>query len=131
MRGSKQTILAVVAMGTLGACSNETASFLYAWNQPAGAFLDEGGFGNPTMQNMLAQMCSGQGKGYIVPDPIVVLDPKSAPEQPRYYNASVRCSGEMNGKYAEVVFEQYLESALPEPTGGQAEAPEVAGQIGG
>ena len=45
-----------------------------SWNQEAGAFLDEGGFGNPTMNNMLAQMCKGQAKGYIVPDPIVAID---------------------------------------------------------
>ena len=43
------------------------------------AFLDEGGFGNPTMNNMLAQMCTGQAKGHIIPDAVVALDPKSAP----------------------------------------------------
>ena len=41
------------------------------WFQPAGAFIDEGGFGNPTMNNMMAQMCAGQAKGYIVPEPVV------------------------------------------------------------
>lgn len=60
-----------------------------------------------------------------MPDPIVVLDPKSAPAQPRYYSASVRCSGELNGKYAEVIFNGYVESAAPETTGAQAEASEV------
>lgn len=83
------------------------------WTQEAGAFLDEGGFGNPTMTNMLAQMCSGQAKGYIVPEPVVVLDPKSAPSNPAYYRGQVRCSGDLNGKYAEVIFREYITSATP------------------
>lgn len=80
------------------------------WYQEAGAFIDEGGFGNPTMNNMLAQMCKGQAKGYIVPEPVVVLDPKSAPGNPAYYRGQVRCSGNLNGKYAEVIFNEYVES---------------------
>ena len=81
------------------------------WTQEAGAFLDEGGFGNPTMTNMLAQMCSVQAKGYIVPEPVVVLDPKSAPSNPAYYRGQVKCSGQLNGKYAEVIFQDYVGSA--------------------
>lgn len=117
MRGNKQTILAILAAAALGACSAETSTVLTAWNQPAGAFLDEGGFGNATMQNMLAQMCSGRAKGYIVPDAVVVLDPKSAPEQPRYYRASIKCWDKLDGKYAEVIFQEYVESATAQPTG--------------
>jgi hypothetical protein len=83
------------------------------WYQEAGAQIDEGGFGNPTMTNLLAQMCTGQAKGYIVPDPVVVLDPKSAPDNPAYYRGQVRCSGELNGKYAEVIFREYISSAVP------------------
>lgn len=63
MLGHKQTILAALAATSLGACSAETSSFATAWNQPAGAFLDEGGFGNPTMQNMMAQMVRRTGQG--------------------------------------------------------------------
>lgn len=87
------------------------------WYQEAGAFIDEGGFGNPTMQNTLAQLCVGRAKGYIVPDPVVVLDPKSAPGQPVYYRGQVRCSGLLNGKYAEVIFQEYVDSARPIPGG--------------
>jgi hypothetical protein len=86
------------------------------WYQEAGAFIDEGGFGNPTMQNTLAQLCVGKAKGYIVPDPVVALDPKSSPEAPRYYRGSVRCSGNLNGKYAEVIFQEYVNSAVPVQT---------------
>ena len=98
--------------------------------QEAGAFLDEGGFGNPTMTNMLAQMCAGQAKGYIVPDPVVVLDPKSAPSNPAYYRGRVRCSGHLNGKYAEVIFNEYVGSAVPpqEIEGGGLAAIEDAGE---
>ena len=91
------------------------------WYEPAGAFIDEGGFGNPTMNNMLAQMCKGQAKGYIVPDPVVVLDPKSAPNNPQYYRGRVKCSGLLNGKYAQVIFEEYVGSGSVE-TAVEAEA---------
>ncbi|MEQ9041393.1 MAG: hypothetical protein RIE24_23980 [Silicimonas sp.] len=84
------------------------------WYQEAGAYIDEGGFGNPTMNNLLAQMCAGQAKGYIVPEPVVVLDPKSAPDNPAYYRGQVRCSGQLNGKYAEVIFREYISSAVPQ-----------------
>lgn len=99
--------------------------------QEAGAYIDEGGFGNPTMNNLLAQMCAGQAKGYIVPDPVVVLDPKSAPNNPAYYRGQVRCSGLLNGKYAEVIFQEYVGSAVPAQTnqGGGIQA--IEGAAGG
>ena len=96
-----------------------------ACNQEAGAFLDEGGFGNPTMNNTMAQLCSGRGggkayKGAAMKDPVVVLDPSSTPAQPVYYRDSVRCNGQlMNGKYAEVIFREYVNSAVPEPVGNE------------
>ena len=93
------------------------------WYQEAGAFIDEGGFGNPTMTNMLAQMCAGQAKGYIVPEPVVVLDPKSAPGNPAYYRGQVRCSGHLNGKYAQVIFQEYVASAVPKSAIEEAVAP--------
>lgn len=81
-----------------------------SWNQEAGAFLDEGGFGNPTMTNMMAQMCRGKAKGYVVPDPIVALDPKSASGAPVYRTGTVMCSGNLNGKYAQVIWREYVQS---------------------
>jgi len=86
-----------------------------SWNQEAGSKLDEGGFGNPTMNNMLAQMCTGRAKGYIVPDPVVGLDPKSPAGDPRYRQGKVMCSGQLNGKYAEVIWGEYVESATYRP----------------
>ena len=104
-----KTVMIGAAALALTACGDGPVGKF--WYQPAGAFLDEGGFGNPTMNNMLAQMCKGQAKGYIVPDPVVVLDPKSAPNNPSYYRGQVRCSGNLNGKYAEVIFQEYVGSA--------------------
>lgn len=92
------------------------------WGQEAGAFIDEGGFGNPTMTNMMAQMCAGQAKGYIAPRPVVVLDPKSAPDNPSYYRGKVRCSGNLHGKYAEVIFQEYIASATAGATVEEAAA---------
>ncbi|WP_413718093.1 hypothetical protein [Silicimonas sp. MF1-12-2] len=106
-----KTLMVGAGVLALTACSEGPVGKF--WTQEAGAFLDEGGFGNPTMNNMLAQMCAGQAKGYIVPEPVVVLDPKSAPRNPAYYRGQVRCSGELNGKYAEVIFAEYLGSAAP------------------
>jgi hypothetical protein len=108
-------------------------------NQPAGAFLDEGGFGNATMRNTRAMtQCVGKPKGYIVPEHVVVLnpdydlDPKSPREtiETQYRRAQVRCSGDLNGKYAMVIFGEYVESGTEFPakeTGGLTEITAAAG----
>lgn len=83
------------------------------WTQEAGSFIDEGGFGNPTMTNMMAQMCRGKAKGYVVPDPIVSIDPKSSASAPVYRTGRVMCSGNLNGQYANVIWGQYVGSAVP------------------
>ncbi len=98
----------------LAACGEGPAG--KSWNQEAGAFLDEGGFGNPTMTNMMAQMCRGKAKGYIVPDPIVALDPKSPAGAPAYRTGRVMCSGQLNGQYAQVIWGEYVRSAVPPST---------------
>jgi hypothetical protein len=80
----------------------------------AGSQIDEGGFGNPTMNNMLAHMasrCAGQAKGYIVPDPVVVRDPADTSDVPRYRLARVQCLGGLDGKYAQVIYGEYVASA--------------------
>ena len=55
-------VLIVAALTSLAACASNTGS-MQAFNSEAGATLDEGGFGNPTMNNMLIQ--TGQ-KSYAV-----------------------------------------------------------------
>ena len=88
-------------------------------NVEAGAFLDEGGFGNPTMQNMMAQKCSGHAKGHVVADPVVVANPNSMGMGDRFIRGNIMCSGHLNGKYAQVIFREYVDSAtLPQQIGG-------------
>jgi hypothetical protein len=102
-----KTLLVGASLVALAAC-NEAGTF----DQPAGSWLDEGGFGNPTMYNMMAQKCAGRAKGYIVPDPVVVLDPaRQAAGKSPYRTGSIRCSGNLNGKYAEVIWQGYVDSA--------------------
>ena len=109
------TTLKIVMAGActlaLTACGDR--NYATSWNQEAGAFLDTGSFGDATMQNMMAQMCTGQAKGYIVPDPIVALHPSSTPDNPVYFKGQVMCSGHLNGKYAQVIFNEYVRSAIP------------------
>lgn len=102
-----------VALG-IAACAESVTRF----NSEAGSFLDEGGFGNPTMQNMLAQMCLQAGKSFkpgAVTDPVVVLDPNaSGPAPVTYRQSRLTCQDSINGKYAEVVFNAYVDSGAPE-----------------
>lgn len=121
-----KSLLAGAGLLALAACGEGTIG--KTWHQEAGSFIDEGGFGNPTMNNMLAQMCRGQAKGYIVPDPIVSLDPKSAPGAPRYRYGRVLCNGQLNGQYAEIIWGEYVDSARSvSPLGGGLAAIEGGG----
>ena len=119
-----KTLTLGVGILALAACGEGPAG--KTWNQEAGSFIDEGGFGNPTMTNMMAQMCRGKAKGYIVPDPIVSLDPASPKGAPAYRTGRVMCSGHLNGQYAQVIWSGYVSSAVPASTLGSA-----PGDIGG
>ncbi len=120
-----KTLLGAAGILALTACSQGSIAEFYG---EAGAEVDEGGFGNPTMNNMLAQMCRGQAKGYIVPDPIVALDGTDAKGAPRYRQGKVMCSGHLNGKYANVIWGGYVGSAVaPSPLGGGIAAIEGGG----
>jgi len=67
MAGHKTKILAAVSILTLAACENRDyfaeGEVFDSWTQEAGSFIDEGHFGNPTMNNTLIQ--SGD-KRYVV-----------------------------------------------------------------
>ncbi|MGB5559378.1 MAG: OmpA family protein [Paracoccaceae bacterium] len=49
----RKTLLAAASVLTLTACSDATV--FQSWNKEAGSQIDEGGFGNPTMNNTLVQ----------------------------------------------------------------------------
>ena len=87
--------------------------------QEVGSQLDNGWFGDATMHNMLAQTCNlsgGKGgKSGALVDPLVVLDPSSTQSRPIY---RVHCDGNLNGKYAQVIFREYIGAAVPPPTFG-------------
>ena len=63
MAGNKKAALAAASILALSACEGQDyfadGQLFDSWNQEAGAFIDEGQFGNPTMQNTLVQ--TGQG----------------------------------------------------------------------
>ena len=104
----KLTSLAFVALGVAGCAQVEV-----------GSQIDDGWFGEANVHNMLAQMCYGTGgkgsKGGTGTDPLVVLDPTSTQSRPIY---RVHCDGQLNGKYAQVIFREYIASAEPAPTFG-------------
>ena len=120
----KKNMIMCAGLLALAACGD-------SWNSEAGSKLDEGGFGNPTMNNMLAQMCTGRAKGYIVPDPVVKIDGTDASGAPRYRQGQVMCSGHLNGKYAQVIWGEYIRSGTaPSPLGGGIQAIESANSSG-
>ncbi len=104
----KLAVLAVAAAGVAGCTQNEV-----------GSQIDDGWFGDATMHNMLAQTCTNAGgkggKSGAMVDPLVVLDPSSTQSRPIY---RVHCDGRLNGKYAQVIFRDYIASAEPPPTFG-------------
>lgn len=75
MRAFGKVILAGIAALALAGCERGA---LDSWNTPAGAFLDEGGFGNATMHNTLVQ--TGQR------DHVVNLNTRFAAEVPSTVN---------------------------------------------
>lgn len=117
-----QALTIATALSTLAACSAEQgygASFF----KEAGSQLDSGEFGNATLHNQLVQTCNTgagfKGKGTAPGDPVVVLDPSSTPSRKVY---RVHCDGNLDGKYANVIYREYIESAVPQSTVTDADA---------
>ncbi len=104
-------LIAAAGLVVLTACGDRQIGS--TWTQEAGFFLDEGAFGNPTMHNMLVQMCHSHiPKGQIMFEPKVVRAPAGSPKP---YIRRARCSGHLNGKYAQVIFQEYVASATEIP----------------
>lgn len=84
-----------------------------SFHREAGSQIDSGAFGSATVQNMVAQTCatSGYGAGKVgaaPADPIVALDPASTVRSPIY---RIHCDGRLDGKYAQVIYAEYVASA--------------------
>jgi hypothetical protein len=111
MAGSRNSIvIAAAGLLALGACAHSTS-----WDREAGAVIIDGGFGQATRNNMLAQKCLSGGylaKGQIIYEPKVVRAPVHAPAP---YVRQVHCGGYLNGKYAQVIFQEYVASATELP----------------
>lgn len=112
----RQTPVPLLLAGVLllTACGEQGGS---TWHREAGSQLDAGEYGRATMQNMIAQVCFPGGRGNTfrggkigapVGDPVVVLDPSSTRSAPVF---RVHCDGRLDGKYARVVYSDYVGSA--------------------
>ena len=106
-----RVIFLTAGFGVLAACGEQSSGGVFY--REAGSQIDGGKFGQATVQNIAAQTCtsnrSGLGKAGNAPaDPIVVLDPVSTPKKPVY---RIHCDGRLDGKYARVVYTEYVDSA--------------------
>lgn len=113
-------IFLTAGLMTLGACAPESGPGQFY--REAGSQLDTGEFGNSTLHNQLVQTCKKSASGKIggsAGDPVVVLDPSSTPSRKVY---RVHCDGKLDGKYAQVVYSEYVGSAVQVPNVQQADA---------
>lgn len=111
-----RALVLIWGLATLAACSPESGPGQF--HREAGAQVDQGEFGNATLHNQLVQTCrtNGTGGGKIgapVSDPLVVLDPASTPKRQVY---RVHCSGQLDGKFAQVIYRDYVGSAVQAAT---------------
>ena len=106
--------LFLAGLTLLTACGEQGGG---TWFREAGSQLDNGEYGNAIMQNMIAQVCFPNGRtnaikggkfGTTVGDPVVVLDPSSTRRNPVF---RVHCDGQLDGKFAQVVYRDYIRNA--------------------
>lgn len=103
---STLTLLAFGTFLSLSGCSY--------WNEEAGAFLDQGEFGNATMNNQLAQTCR-----------------KLTPANVTKYGTPLasNCPGRIqDGKYAMFAYEETVRSATERPSDAVQGTPEIAAE---
>lgn len=94
MRGHIKLILGATSLLALTACDR---GMLDSWNSPAGAFLDEGSFGNPTMNNTLVM--TGQR------DYVINLNQRFAAEVPATVNFEFN-KADLTPQAQEILMEQ-------------------------
>ncbi|MDW3222584.1 MAG: hypothetical protein R8G34_06785 [Paracoccaceae bacterium] len=106
-----RAVALLAGLSALAACGEQGSTG--AFYREAGSQIDSGAFGAATRQNIAAQTCRtsgfGAGKAGVAPaDPIVALDPVSTRANPVY---RVYCDGRLDGKYAQIIYSEYVESA--------------------
>lgn len=104
-------LMIVTSLATMAACAPESG--VGQFYREAGAQIDSGEFGNATLHNQLVQTCRTNGAiggkvGGVAGDPVVVLAPESTPTRKVY---RVHCSGNLDGKYAQIIYREYVGSA--------------------
>lgn len=114
-------VMMAAGLATVAACAPESGPGQFF--REAGSQLDSGEFGNATLHNQLVQTCRTNsaftGKSGVGGDPVVVLDPSSTPSRQVY---RVHCDGDLDGKYADVIYRGYVESAVEQQTIDEADA---------
>ncbi len=123
IKNPTRAVLLVTSLATLAACSSEPRVGTTFFRE-AGTQLDAGEFGNATLHNQLVQTCRssgyGAGKaGAVAGDPVVVLDPQSTPERKVY---RVHCDGSLDGKFAQIIYREYVASATQKTTVAEADS---------
>ena len=110
-----RTVALLTGLVALTACASEPGVYGTFFNE-AGAQLETGDFGRATLHNQLVQTCKSNGTGFAkgkggagAGDAVVVLDPKSTLNNPVY---RVHCDGRLDGKYATVIYNEYVGSAV-------------------
>ncbi|ABG31716.1 hypothetical protein CEP88_00715 [Roseobacter denitrificans] len=117
-----RAFLILTGLAALTACAPDTG--VGQFYREAGAQVDTGEFGNATLHNQLSQTCrtnnAGVGKaGAQGRDPLVVLDPESTLQR-RVYR--VHCDGTLDGKFAQVIYREYVGSSVQTSNVQQADA---------
>lgn len=116
------------AIVTLAACTEQQRndSNVGQFYRTAGSELDTGSFGQAVVHNQLVQTCKtngygvGKGKGGAAAgDPVVVLDPSSTHSRKVY---RVHCDGRLDGKFAAVIYREYIRSARAPTTVTEADS---------
>ncbi|AEI93262.1 hypothetical protein [Roseobacter litoralis] len=117
-----RAVVILTGLATLSACAPDTG--VGQFYREAGSQVDSGEFGNATLHNQLSQICrtnsAGVGKvGGQAGDPLVVLDPESTLNRKVY---RVHCDGTLDGKFAQVVYREYVGSSVQTSNVEQADA---------
>ena len=115
-------LVVITALGTLAACAPDTG--VGQFYREAGTQVDGGEYGNASLHNQIAQTCgtNGVGAGKVgaqTGEPLVVLDPESTLNRQIY---RVHCDGRLDGKFAQVIYREYVGSSVQVSNVQQADA---------